>query len=96
MGPPIAVLGSYHICPGRTGKTSHVGGPTLATAANVVAGGLPVACVGDKLVCKGPPDTIVAGSASVTANGKPVARIGDPTAHGGKIVEGNPTVLVGG
>ena len=96
MGKPAAILGSYHTCPGKTGNTPHVGGPVLATSPDVSVGGLPVACVGDKLVCVGPPDTITAGSATVTANGKAIARIGDSTAHGGKIVAGNPTVLVGG
>jgi uncharacterized Zn-binding protein involved in type VI secretion len=28
--------------------------------------------------------------------GKPAARIGDATAHGGKIVMGCPTVIIGG
>lgn len=96
MGKPAAVLGSYHTCPAKTGKTPHVGGPALATSTDVSIGGLPVACVGDKLVCVGPPDTIAFGSANVTANGKAIARIGDTTAHGGKIVAGNPTVLIGG
>ncbi len=35
------------------------------------------------------------GSSSVFINGKPAARMGDGTAHGGKIVIGNPTVLIG-
>ncbi|TVP56469.1 MAG: type VI secretion protein [Halomonadaceae bacterium] len=96
MGKPAAVLGSFHTCPKTTGNTPHVGGPALATAANVTVGGLPIACVGDKLVCVGPPDKITQGSGTVTANGKPVARLGDGTGHGGKIVAGNPTVLVGG
>lgn len=29
-------------------------------------------------------------------SGKPAARIGDKTAHGGVIVEGSPTVTIGG
>lgn len=72
-----------------------MGGPALATTANITAGGLPLACVGDRLVCEGPPDTIIAGSATVTVNGKPIARLGDATAHGGEIIAGNPTVIVG-
>lgn len=96
MAKPAAYLGAYHVCPASNGPVPHVGGPTLATAANVTVGGLPMACVGDKLVCVGPPDSVASGSATVTVNGKPVARLGDSTAHGGKIVVGNPTVLVGG
>ncbi|MDF5404470.1 type VI secretion protein, partial [Vibrio parahaemolyticus] len=51
---------------------------------------------GDKLICIGPPDSISAGSSSVTINGKPAARVGDSTSHGGKILSGMPTVLIGG
>ncbi len=95
MGKPIAVLGSYHTCPASTGRTPHIGGPVLASSSNVFIGGIPAALQGDKLVCCGPPDTITGGSASVFINGKAVARMGDETAHGGKIVAGNPTVLIG-
>ncbi len=94
MGKPAAYLGAFHQCPDETSKKPHVGGPTLAASPNVLVGGLPMARVGDKLVCQGPVDTIVEGSSSVTANGIPVARLGDGTAHGGKIVVGNPTVLI--
>jgi uncharacterized Zn-binding protein involved in type VI secretion len=43
----------------------------------------------------GPPDTIQ-GSTTVLIGSRPAARIGDPTAHGGSIAMGWPTVLVGG
>jgi uncharacterized Zn-binding protein involved in type VI secretion len=36
------------------------------------------------------------GSATVLMGGRPAARMGDMTAHGGSIVIGAPTVLVGG
>lgn len=42
------------------------------------------------------PDTIVKGSATVMINGRPAARMGDTTAHGGSIVAGCPTVMIGG
>lgn len=96
MGKPAAVLGSFHSCPAKTSRVPHVGGPALASSPDVFVGGMPVACLGDALICVGPPDSIAAGSASVTANGKPIARVGDATSHGGKLVAGNPTVLVGG
>ncbi|GAA3584027.1 MAG: PAAR domain-containing protein [Pseudomonadales bacterium] len=96
MGKPAAYLGAFHACPAFNGPVAHVGGPTLAASPNVFVGGLPIARLTDKLVCVGPPDVIVQGSATVFANGLPVARLGDSTAHGGKIVVGNPTVLVGG
>jgi uncharacterized Zn-binding protein involved in type VI secretion len=46
--------------------------------------------------CVGPPDVIVKGSMTVFVIGLPAARIGDLTAHGGSIVVGLPTVLIGG
>jgi uncharacterized Zn-binding protein involved in type VI secretion len=42
------------------------------------------------------PDTIAKGSKSVRINKKPAARMGDSTIHGGKIVSGCITVLIGG
>jgi uncharacterized Zn-binding protein involved in type VI secretion len=36
------------------------------------------------------------GSTTVMIGGKPAARMGDPTAHGGTIVLGDPTVMIGG
>ena len=39
---------------------------------------------------------IVKGSATVMIGGKPAARMGDTTAHGGNIVMGCPTVMIGG
>jgi uncharacterized Zn-binding protein involved in type VI secretion len=47
-------------------------------------------------VCVGPPDVIVKGSMTVLIQKLPAARIGDLTAHGGTIVLGHFTVLVGG
>ena len=46
--------------------------------------------------CVGPPDTILKGSLTVLINDLPAARVGDLTMHGGTIVLGDPTVLVGG
>ena len=75
----------------------HVGGPIAGPGApTVLVGGLPAARVGDMAVCVGPPDTIVKGSATVLIGGLPAARIGDTTAHGGAVVLGFPTVLIGG
>lgn len=95
MGQPAATLNCYHTCPDKTGSTDHVGGPVIAGSSNVMMGALPVARVGDKLVCRGPNDTIAKGSSSVTINGQAAARVGDMTAHGGTIVVGNPTVIIG-
>ena len=62
----------------------------------MLIGGLPAAKVGDLAICVGPPDSIVAGSSTVLVMGIPAARLGDVCAHGGKIVMGCPTVLIGG
>ena len=96
MSKPASVIGSMHVCPAVTGYVPHVGGPVAQGSPDVFIGSIPAARVGDKLVCVGPPDTIVQGSSSVFINGKPSARLGDSTAHGGVLVAGNPTVLIGG
>jgi uncharacterized Zn-binding protein involved in type VI secretion len=46
-------------------------------------------------VCVGPPDVIALGSFTVLICGMPAARLGDMTVHGGSIVMGMPTVLIG-
>ncbi len=85
-----------HVCPMFDGPKPHVGGPVSGPgSANVMIGGMPAATVGDMCVCTGPPDAIIKGSTSVLIGGKPAARMGDQTAHGGMIVAGCPTVLIG-
>lgn len=80
-----------------TGVVPHVGGPIIAPCCpTVLIGGQPAARVGDFATCVGPTDSIIQGSATVLIGGKPAARIGDTTSHGGKIVTGLPTVLIGG
>jgi uncharacterized Zn-binding protein involved in type VI secretion len=79
-----------------TGTVPHVGGPILPPGEpTVLIGGMPAAKMGDMAVCTGPPDSIVAGSATVLIGGMPAARMGDSMAHGGTIVLGEPTVLIG-
>ena len=96
MGMPAARLTDMHVCPMVTGIVPHVGGPILPPCAvTVLIGGLPAARVGDMAVCVGPPDVIVLASFTVLTMSQPQARIGDMTAHGGTIVMGLPTVLVG-
>jgi uncharacterized Zn-binding protein involved in type VI secretion len=46
--------------------------------------------------CVGPPDVIAKGSVTVLIGKLPAARMGDTCAHGGSIVVGLPTVLIGG
>ena len=75
----------------------HVGGPILPPGApTVMIAGVPAARMGDMATCAGPPDTIVQGSATVLVEGMPAARMGDMTAHGGQIMIGSPTVMIGG
>jgi uncharacterized Zn-binding protein involved in type VI secretion len=74
----------------------HVGGPILPPGCpTVLIGGLPAARVTDMATCVGPPDIIILGSFTVLIGGLPAARLGDMTAHGGVIVLGLPTVLIG-
>ena len=95
MGLPAARLTDMHVCPMITVLVPHVGGPIIMGAPTVLIGALPAARVGDPAVCVGPPDIIALGSFTVLISGMPAARMGDLTAHGGTIVLGLPTVLVG-
>lgn len=95
--PPAARLTDMQTCPMVTGVVPHVGGPVVGPGiATVMIVKLPAAVVGDNCVCVGPPATIAKGSATVMIGGKPAARMGDSTSHGGSIVLGAPTVLIGG
>ena len=85
-----------HVCPMFTGPVPHVGGPIAMGFPTVLTGAMPQATVSNMCVCVGPPDSIVKGSATVLVGGLPAARLGDMTAHGGTIVMGCPTVLIGG
>ena len=98
--PPAARLTDMHVCPMITPglpPIPHVGGPVTGPGApTVLIGGLPAACLGDMCICVGPPDSIIKGSATVFIGGRPAARMGDSTAHGGSVVLGMPTVMIGG
>lgn len=94
--PAAARITDMHTCPMVTVLVPHVGGPILPPGEpTVLIGGLPAARVGDMATCIGPPDTIVLGSSTVLIGGMPAARMGDSTAHGGVIIAGCPTVLIG-
>lgn len=98
--PPAARITDMHVCPMVTPGVPpipHVGGPIMPPGApTVLIGNMPAAVVGGMCTCTGPPDSIVKGSATVLIGGMPAARMGDTTAHGGSIVAGFPTVLIGG
>lgn len=94
---PAARVSDMHTCPMVTGVVPHVGGPILPPGCpTVLIGSLPAARVGDMATCVGPPDAIAKGSATVLIGNMPAARLGDLTSHGGVIVAGQPTVLIGG
>ena len=94
--PPAARVTDMHVCPMITVLVPHVGGPILPPGApTVLIGFLPAATVSNMATCVGPPDVIVMGSMGVMINFLPAARMGDPTAHGGVIVLGEPTVMIG-
>lgn len=88
-----------HTCPMVTPgapPVPHVGGPILPPGApTVLIGGLPAARMGDMAECVGPPDMIARGAFPVPIANNPAARMTDQTAHGGVIVAGLPTVLIG-
>src|SRR4051812_4117648 len=98
--PPAARLTDMHTCPMVTPglpPIPHVGGPVVGPGViNVLIGGLPAAVVGDNAICVGPPDVIIKGSSSVLIGKRPAARVGDQTAHGGSVVLGCFTVIIGG
>ncbi len=99
MGKPAARVGDMHVCPMMTPGVPpipHVGGPLLPPGVpTVLIGGMPAAVMGNMAVCVGPPDSVVLGSVGVMIGGQPAARMGDTCAHGGTIVLGLPTVLIG-
>ncbi len=95
-----ARLTDMHVCPMQTPAVPpipHVGGPISGPGVpTVLIGNMPAATLGDICVCVGPPDSIIKGSATVLIMSKPAARMGDTTSHGGTIVLGMPTVMIGG
>jgi uncharacterized Zn-binding protein involved in type VI secretion len=96
MGQPAARATDMHVCPMSTGPVPHVGGPVLPPGCpTVLIGMLPAARATDMATCVGPPDTIAAGSPTVLIGSMPAARMGDSCAHGGSIILGCFTVLIG-
>ena len=96
MGQPAARITDMHVCPMVTGVVPHVGGPIASPGGpTTLIAMLPSATVTSMCVCVGPPDLIALGSFTVLISSKPAARMGDLTAHGGTVVLGAPTVLIG-
>ena len=94
--PPAARITDMHTCPMATGPVPHVGGPILPPGCpTVLIGMLPAARATDMATCVGPPDTIAMGSPTVLIGNLMAARMGDPTVHGGVIILGEMTVMIG-
>ena len=91
MEMPAARVTDVHKC------TVTPAGPILPRCCTtVLTGGFFQARVSDKATCVPPPGTAIAmGSFTVYVGGMLAARQGDPTACGGAIVLGFPTVLIG-
>jgi type VI secretion system secreted protein VgrG len=96
MGQPAARVTDMHTCPMVTGVVPHVGGPIIPPCQfNVLTCAMPQARITDMAICVGPIDMIIQGAFTVLVGGLPAARMGDMTVHGGVIVTGCFTVLIG-
>lgn len=93
--PQIALKGHHHTCPDKCGKKPHVGGPITGGHDIVKVNGVPVALVGDPCACSCATDTITSGAPLFTVNGIQVAINGSATAHGGVVVAGDGSVMIG-
>lgn len=97
MGKPAARVFDFHRCPLFDGPKPHVGGPIMPFGCpTVLIGGMAAARVFDMAACASVPDMIAPpGATTVLIGGQPAARMGDGTFHGGKIMTGCSTVLIG-
>lgn len=97
--PLASRITDFHSCPQVSpgiNPIPHIGGPIIGPGCpTVLIGNIPAACVGDMALCVGEPDTIISGSKTVFIGGRPAARMGDKTSHGGEILLGFPTVIIG-
>lgn len=94
--PPAARITDMHTCPKvEPGPVPHVGGPVMKGDPTVLIGFMPAARQGDMAICVGPPDSIKQGEPTVLIGNLAAARLGDPMSHGGVVVAGCPSVLIG-
>jgi len=99
MTMPSARITDMVVCPMITPATPpipHVGGPLITGAPTVLVSFMPPSRISDQNVCVGPPGIVAKGSVTCLIANMPAARIGDIAGHGGTIVSGAPTVLIGG
>lgn len=94
MGRPAADTTSFHAC----SKPGHLGGPVTGPGEpTVLVGGIPAARYSDMAQCMGTADVdaLSMGAPTVFFGKLPAGRLGEPTEHGGLVVVGETTVLVG-
>lgn len=88
--PNAAALGDATSCPvGGAGVISTCACPSVLVESR------PAARLSDLATCPMGSEPVVLGEVTVLVGGMPQARLGDPTGHGGAIVSGAGTVLVG-
>ncbi len=97
MSLPAARITDFHVCPLVNVLVPHVGGPIIPPGKpTVLIGNLPAATVTSQATCVGPLDVILPpGAPTVLIGNLPAARMTDMTAHGGTIMLGCFTVLIG-
>lgn len=93
---PAARVSDPHQCP-MSVPVAHVGGVIAGPGvASVRIAQLVAATEGTTCGCGlGAPNRVAKGSSSVQIGGKPAARAGDPTSHGGSILLGCSSVVIG-
>lgn len=81
----------------RVGDSISHGGSIVEGSPTVNANGIPIARIGDAVICnRHGAQAIKTGSGTVFANKIGVARIGDTCTCGAVIVDGSPNVYAGG
>lgn len=93
---PAARVGDQHTCPMvNPDESPHTGGSITEGEQLVLIGRQPAARIGDQATCVGPTDSISTGQISILIGNRPAAARFDQTVHGGMIVQGESTVLLG-
>ncbi|MFQ5570019.1 MAG: PAAR domain-containing protein [Rhodothermales bacterium] len=95
---PASRLTDLHLCPAFSGPAPHLGGPISTPGhATTLIGSLIAARGTDQATCAmGPPDFIVTGAGTCLIGGQPAARMLEKAMHGGVVIWGCFTVLIGG
>ena len=93
---PAARIDDFHVCFATTEGERHIGGRMLIGAGSVEIEKQRAVRAGDTAKCENATDVITQGSGTVKMCGMPAARLGEVTAHGGQIITGAATVMIGG